>query len=158
MTDFDVLIGTLVSAGVDFLIVGGVAATVHGSTRLTSDLDVVYDRAPANLDRLADALAPLTPYPRGAPEGLPFRWDRETLARGLNFTLATAAGDIDLLGEIVGGGSYRDLVDDCIGIEVFGHECLCLDLDRLIAVKRAAGRPKDFEALAELEALREERG
>ncbi len=158
MTDFERLIGLLVESGVDFILVGGVAATVHGSTRLTLDIDVVYARNAANLDRLVAALEPFEPYPRGAPAGLPFHWDRRTLDRGLNFTLTTTLGDIDLLGEIIGGGAFDDLAADAIQIELLGQRCLCLSLDRLIDVKRAAGRPKDYESLAELEALRDERG
>lgn len=76
---------------------------------------------------------------------------------GTNFTLNTTLGQIDLLGEITGGGTYDDLVPHSQMVEVHGTSCLCLDLNRLIKVKRAAGRPKDFEAIAELEAIREER-
>lgn len=93
---------------------------------------------------------------RGAPPGLPFRWDAETIRRGLNFTLTTTLGDLDLLGEIVGGGGYADLLPHSQVVKVSGVEYRCLGLARLIHVKRAAGRPKDFEAIAELEALREE--
>jgi hypothetical protein len=157
MTDFKALLRALRGAEADFTLVGGVAATVHGSARLTLDLDVVYARHPANLERLALALTPYHPYLRGVPRGLPFRWDAMTLARGLNFTLTTDLGDIDLLGEIAGGGSYDDLLPHCIVIQVFGVECHCLGLARLIHVKRAAGRPKDLEAVAELEAIDEER-
>jgi len=157
MTDFKALLRALSGAQVDFILVGGVAAAVHGSARLTLDLDVVYSRHAVNLERLTLALTPYHPYLRGAPRGLPFRWDAATLARGLNFTLTTDLGDIDLLGEIVGGGSYGDLLPHSTTIQVFGVECRCLGLERLIHVKRAAGRPKDLEAIAELEAIREER-
>jgi predicted nucleotidyltransferase len=75
----------------------------------------------------------------------------------LNFTLTTDLGDLDLLGEITGGGGHDDLLPDTIEIEVFGVRCRCLGLSRLIAVKRAAGRPQDLEAVAELEAIEEER-
>jgi hypothetical protein len=75
MTDFKALLRTLRGAEVDVILVGGVAATVHGSARLTLDLDVVYRRDPANMQRLALALTPYHPYLRGAPRGLPFRWD-----------------------------------------------------------------------------------
>jgi len=157
MTDVAGLILALARAEVDFIVVGGIAAVAHGSARATYDVDVVYARSPENMARLVKALAPLTPYLRGAPPGLPFRWDAETIAHGLNFTLTTTVGDIDLLGEITGGGGYERLLPHCIEIEVFETHCLCLDLDTLIHVKRAAGRPKDLEAIAELEALREER-
>ena len=74
----------------------------------------------------------------------------------LNFTLATSPGDIDLLGEIPGGGGWEDLHTDAIELEVFDLTCLCLSLPQLIRAKIAAGRPKDLEAVAELEAIREE--
>jgi predicted nucleotidyltransferase len=158
VTDFRGLLRALSGAGVEYVLVGGVAATAHGSSRLTLDVDLVYRRSPDNMERLVDALVPLHPYLRGAPPGLPFRWDARTLRQGLNFTLTTDLGDIDLLGEIVGGGSYENLAARTMVIRVFGIECRCLDLDTLIQVKRAAGRPKDLEVIAELEAIREERG
>ena len=156
MTDFGTLIAALGSADVEFIIVGGVAATVHGSARLTQDLDVVCARSDENLARLVEALAPLEPYLRGAPPGLPFEWSVGTLRRGLNFTLATSAGDLDVLGEIPGGGDYARLLSSTIEIELFGVRCRCLDLPGLIRAKRAAGRPRDLDALAELEVLLEE--
>jgi hypothetical protein len=156
MTDFAAMLRALTGAGVRFIVVGGAAATAHGAARLTVDLDIVYDRAPENLDHLVAALAKHHPYLRGAPPGLPFEFDAETLRRGLNFTLSSAIGDIDLLGEITGGGDYADLLPYTIELKPFGIECLCLGLHRLIQVKRAAGRPKDWEAIAELEALEQE--
>lgn len=68
----------------------------------------------------------------------------------------TSLGDIDLLGEIPGGGTYEDLRADAIRLSIFDVECLCLSLPQLIRAKRAAGRPRDLEALAELEAIQEE--
>ena len=76
---------------------------------------------------------------------------------GLNFTLATAAGALDLLGEITGGGTFEDLVAHTIEVHLFGFACRCLDLPTLIRVKRAAGRPTDLESIAELETILEER-
>jgi predicted nucleotidyltransferase len=157
MTDFKALLRALADGGVEFILVGGVAATVHGSSRLTVDVDVVYRRTQDNIERLGLALTSYHPYLRGAPPGLPFRWDAATITGGLNFTLTTDIGDVELLGEITDGGGYDGLVSTTVSIRVFGVECRCLTLDKLIEVKRAAGRPKDFEAIAELEAIREER-
>lgn len=157
MTDFPALIRTLADGSIDFIVVGGAAATAHGSARLTQDLDVVYRRTPENLSRLATVLAPYHPYLRGAPAGLPFRWDPETIARGLNFTLTTDLGALDLLGEITGGGAYDALLGYSVQLRLFGVSCRCLDLEHLIRVKRAAGRPRDLDAVAELEVLLEER-
>src|SRR5438093_12929802 len=100
------LIPLLINSGARFILVGGAAAIVHGSARLTNDVDIVYDRSQENLQRIVDALAPHQPYLRGAPPGLPFQWNVETLQAGLNFTLTTKLGNLDLLGEIVGGGNY----------------------------------------------------
>jgi hypothetical protein len=156
MTDFAGLLGALADGGVECILVGGVAATVHGSARLTRDVDVVYSRRPENIVRVVAALAPFEPYLRGAPPGLPFRWDAATLARGLNFTLTTTLGDIDLLGEITGGGAFDALRPHASPVHVFDRDVLCLDLPMLIRVKRAAGRPRDLETIAELEAIAEE--
>jgi len=156
MTNFESLLAALGSHGVAFIVVGGAAAIAHGSSRLTQDLDIVYARSPENLQRLADALSSYRPYLRGVPAGLPFTLDRSALARGLNFTLVTSLGDIDLLGEIPGGGTYEDLAAGAIELDIFGTRCLCLSLSQLIRAKRAAGRPKDLEALAELEAIEDE--
>jgi predicted nucleotidyltransferase len=155
MTDLPVLLAALTNQSAEFLIVGGVAAVAHGSTRNTQDLDIVYGRDPANLTRIVAALVPFHPYLRGAPPGLPFVWDERTVRNGLNFTLVTDYGQIDLLGEITGGGGFHDLLPSTIELSIFGLRVHCLTLEKLIAVKRAAGRPKDFEAIAELEVILE---
>jgi hypothetical protein len=124
---------------------------------LTYDVDIVYARNPEDLRRLAAALQPYQPYLRGAPPGLPFRWDERTLKSGLNFTLTTTLGDLDLLGEVAGGGSYEQLRPFTQELETFGVRCRFVTLEKLIQLKRAAGRPKDLEAIAELQALLEER-
>lgn len=132
---------------------GGAAATAHGSARLTLDLDIVYNRSKENIARIVKALTPIEPYLRGAPAGLPFDWSVETIEKGLNFTLITSLGALDLLGEIVGGGGYEQLFQTTIPVEIGGAKCLCLSLERLIDVKRAAGRPKDLEVIAELQQI-----
>ena len=156
MTDFNALLRRLVENEVEFMIVGGAAATAHGSARLTFDLDIVYKRSNTNIARIVNALKPIQPYLRGAPPGLPFDWSVETIEKGLNFTLVTTQGALDLLGEIVGGGGYEQLLPETIQVEIAGVECLCLGLERLIKVKRAAGRPKDLEVVAELEQILDE--
>ena len=156
MIDFRRLLAALIEEKVEFVIVGGVAATLHGSARLTSDLDIVYGRSREDTRRLVAALAPLKPYLRGAPKGLPFHLDVETVRAGLNFTLTTDAGPLDILGEIAGGFSYEVLRKRSISVELFGMRCRVIDLDALIESKMAAGRPKDLEVIAELETIREE--
>jgi predicted nucleotidyltransferase len=156
VTDFNALLWLLAENEVEFIIVGGAAATAHGSARLTLDLDVVYRRSTENIARIVEALTPIKPYLRGAPPGLPFDWSVPTLKKGLNFPLVTTLGALDLLGEIVGGGGFEQLYPETIEVEIAGVKCLCLNLERLIAVKRAAGRPKDLEVMAELQQIQDE--
>ena len=141
--------------GVDFIVIGGIAARAHGSPRVTQDVDAVYSRLNGNIDRIVVTLAPFNPYLRGAPPGLPFEWSVKSVTAGLNFTLTTTIGDIDLLGEVTGGGRYEDLVAHSITADAFGFPTRFVSLQWLIRLKRAAGRPKDLEALAELELLLE---
>jgi hypothetical protein len=155
MTDYRKALETLRDGRVRFIVIGGFAATAHGSTQLTNDLDVVYARSGEDIARLAAALAPHSPYLRGVPPGLPFKFDAPTIKRGLNFTLDTDFGPLDLLGEATGGGTYEALLPHTVTLELFGGPCSCVDLPTLIRLKRAAGRPKDILALAELEALLE---
>ena len=156
MTDFEGLIRRLESAEVRFVLIGGFAGTVHGSPRTTVDLDIVYARDDENLARLAGTLESLAPRLRGAPDGLPFVLDVATLARGLNFTLTTTLGDLDLFGEVVGGGTYEELLPHTRRLTVFDTQMAVVTLSQLIRLKRAAGRPRDLADLAELEVLLEE--
>jgi hypothetical protein len=157
LTKFAELLETLAAGKVDFILVGGVAATAHGSPRSTQDVDIVYRRGKDNLHALVAAIGPLNPTLRGAPAGLPFHFDVNTLTAGLNFTLTTTLGWLDLFGEIIGGGTYENLLPHSQTINVFGLSCRILNLDELIRIKRAAGRPKDLESIAELEIVRDSR-
>ena len=157
MNDFERILTSLRSADVAFVIVGGVAATVHGSARLTSDVDIVYERSRENIEHLVRAVTPLNPYLRGAPAGLPFKFDVETVRRGLNFTLTTDAGPMDVLGEITGVGDYGAVLAVSEELPLYGAGYRFINLEALIVSKRAAGRPKDIEAVAELELIREEK-
>ncbi len=157
MNDFQRILERLSEADVSFIIIGGVAATVHGSARLTSDIDIVYQRSLENIERLVSALGPLSAYLRGAPKGLPFHFDLETVRRGLNFTLTTDAGDVDVLGEVTGIGDYNAVWSVSEDVALFGRIYRCITLEGLITAKRAAGRTKDLEAVAELELIQEEK-
>jgi hypothetical protein len=157
-TDFPRLIEALVVEQVEFVIIGGVALVLHGSARVTQDLDICYSREPENLERLAKALAPFHPTLRGAPPDLPFILDARMLRSGLNFTLTVEAGDIDLLGEVPGIGSYDRVAEDAVPMAVYGHEVRIMSLGALERAKRAAGRLKDLADLAEIEEIRRRSG
>jgi hypothetical protein len=147
------LVQALCDARVDFVVIGGVSAVLHGSVTVTFDLDVAYDRPRDNLRCLAAALAPFHPRPRGFPPELPFIWDATTLSNATVSTLQTSAGAIDLLGEVAGIGPYEEVKRNSIFVEAFGRRFATLDLPSLIRAKRAAGREKDVAAIPELESL-----
>ena len=155
LASFEAIATALNDAGVRYIVIGGWAAIIRGSVRTTIDTDVVYARDRENVRRLVEALKPHSPYLRGAPPGLPFVLDERTVRNGLNFTLKTTLGDLDLLGEVAGGGTYEQLLPFSTEERAFGLTCQCVTLERLIQLKRAAGRPKDFEAIAELQAILE---
>jgi hypothetical protein len=138
---------------VECVIIGGVAATLYGSTNLTNDLDVCYARNAANLERLAQALRAVNAKLRNAPRDLPFILDAETLRRGFNFTFSTDVGSLDLLGEVRGIGFYEEVNTEASIYEMFGYSFPVIEIGRLILAKRTAGRAKDLIALPELEAI-----
>lgn len=140
---------------VDCVIVGGVAAALHGSSVPTYDLDICYARDTANLHRLAEALNAVHAALRGAPPNLPFILDAKTLRNGLNFTFDTDIGPLDVLGEVSGVGGFAEAREGAVVYELFGNPYPVLALDKLISAKRAAGRKKDLDMIPELEAIRE---
>lgn len=156
-TDFEAILQLLVVSEVEFILIGGLAAVGHGLGLLTHDVDVVYRRSAKNFERLVQALTPIKPYLRGGGPDLPFRFDEKTLKMRLNFTLRTTFGDLDLLGEVSGGGSYEDLLPFTDDAVAYGRRFKIVQLEKLIVLKRAAARAKDREAIAQLEALRQEK-
>ncbi len=154
MTDVQRLLEVLADAGTEFVVIEGVAMVLRGSSRVTIDIDVCYARSDANLARLAHALAPHHPRLRGAPEDLPFLWDARTLRSGLNFTLSTDLGDLDLLGEVPGLGTFAAVARGATSLEIGRVQARVLDLDALERSKRAAGRAKDLLDLAEIAEIR----
>src|SRR2546423_1094517 len=86
-TEFEAILRLLVEGKVDFILIGGLAAVGHGLARATYDVDIVYSRSSDNIEQVVKALTPTEPYLRGAPPGLPFRFDQKTVQMGLNFTL-----------------------------------------------------------------------
>lgn len=142
--------------GVAFIVIGGVAAGLHGSPSLTLDLDICYRRTPENLGALARALRVLGARLRGAPPDLPIRLDARWLANGDHFTFSCELGPFDCLGTPAGTSGYDDLIRNVTRFAVSGMELQVAGLDDLMRMKRAAGRPKDRVELEILGALRDE--
>ena len=150
------LLGTLLEHRVQFVVIGGIAAIAHGSSMVTRDLDICYERGPDNLLALAAALKELRARLRGVPEDVPFRLDARTLQMGDHFTFTTDAGEFDCLGQPAGTDGYPDLIQHAVEVPLGDVPVKVTSLDDLIRMKRAANRPKDKFALEILGALRDE--
>ena len=149
----DILVA-LVTDGIRFVVIGGVAATIQGSARFTNDIDFCYDTAADNVERLAARLAQWNAYLRGVERGLPFIMDAKAFRITPVMTLTTDVGDIDVMDFVPGVGHYADAMKVSEVIEIGRVEFRSLTLDALIASKRAVRRPRDVEHLIELEAMR----
>jgi hypothetical protein len=146
------IFAVLAAHRVGHVVIGGVAAIAHGSRRATFDVDVVPSPAPENSERLAKALSEL-----GA-EGVVIDGDFKELdladefdlARGVNFSVATTGGRLDLMTRAKGAPPYEDLEAASVEAHVGGVTIRVAGLDHLIAMKRAAGRPRDLQDIADL--------
>lgn len=147
----------LTHAGVKFVVIGGVAARLHGSPSLTRDVDICHATSRVNLRRLAVLLRDLDARLRGAEDEVPFLLDAKTLAAGSNFTFTTRAGDIDVLGMPAGVGGYDELAASAEMVQLDDLVVPVASLDDLIRMKRASGRPKDLIEVEILEAIKHER-
>ena len=150
---FQSLLEGLVEAGVEFVVVGGVAGSAHGSPFVTNDLDVCYATGHANLARVAKLLKGWTAYPRGWENGLPSTPDVRALRSTPIMTLRTAQGDLDLLDRVEGVGDYAAVFESSEEVTAFALRFRVLTLDALIRARRASARPKDLAQLPTLEAL-----
>ena len=147
------LLQHLTARGVDFVVIGGYAAIAHGSAQYTNDLDICFAPDGENLEALARALLDLRSRLRGVDEDVPFVPDAAAL-RGVELlTLDTDAGPLDLLATPQRGPGYEALRRRALRVEVSGVVTRVASLADLIAMKRAAGRPKDLIALEELETI-----
>ncbi len=152
--DFRAVVQMLNDANVRYVLIGGVAMRLHGSSYITDDVDVSYARDPENYAALVQALSEHRPHLRGVPADRPFVLDVRTFRNTLNLTLETDLGDFDLLGEVAGVNPFEDLWTRSLVMDLDGLPARVASIDDLIAMKRAANRLKDRNHVLELEALR----
>lgn len=148
------LLRRLSERGVDFVLVGGMASTVHGSAVVTEDLDVCIRFDEPTLAKVLDALEGLRPRLRMTPERPELSKDPKYYVGWQNLYVVSDAGQIDFLGAVTGVGSFEVVARNAIPLDLGGFVCRVMGLDDLIASKRALGRPKDLRVVAELEAVR----
>lgn len=149
------LLRLLTDAGFEFVVVGGVAATAHGSSAMTLDLDVAAPFTVENMHRLLAALSPHEPRHRIVPGKPPIRETAEQLATLKNLYIQCDIGVVDIIGELPPIGGYADAAANSVEVVVLGTRCRVLSIGDLIRIKELLGRPKDLEAARHLRAIRD---
>ncbi|MGH8875656.1 MAG: hypothetical protein ACRDVM_10460 [Acidimicrobiia bacterium] len=151
------IIDALARHEVLYVVIGGLAATLHGSPLTTGDADICPAADPDNLERLSTALRDLGArvHTVSEPEGLPFACEAETLAQARIWNLVTRSGRVDVSFEPPGTGGYRDLRRDVATFDVEGLLIPVASLADVIRSKEAAGRERDRQALPTLRRLLE---
>lgn len=152
-----VLLPALVAEGVDFVLIGGLAANIRGGTRVTRDIDIAYATHASNLQRLCDVINRFEPQriDLGRPHGGIITLTPELLKRQGVLQLSTSVGEVDLLNQIEGFKSYgaiRTLSEDYVLPNSAGAVAV-LSIDGLLKTKRYMNRPKDVQDILELEAI-----
>jgi predicted nucleotidyltransferase len=153
--EFREIIQLITERNIHFVIIGGIAMRLHGSAHITQDVDFSYARDKENLQALSKALREKNARLRGVPEDLPFVLDEYTFRNTQNLTLITDLGEIDLLAVPDGIDSFEGLLERSVAMDLGeGLIVQVASIDDLIAMKRAANRPKDQSHLYELLALK----
>jgi hypothetical protein len=152
--DAEGMLRRLTEAGVDFVVIGGIAMLLHGSSRLTRDLDIVFGGDEGNLEALGGALVGLEARLREVEEEIPFVPDAGTLRNVQLLTLDTAAGWLDVHREVDGVPRYDVLRRHAERMDLGGFSVLVASPDDMIAMKLAAGRPVDLIDVEELQAIK----
>ena len=155
MSDINRLLQRLCDAEIDFVIVGGFAAMLHGSSLLTRDLDVCAVLTRESVAKLREILWDLHPEHRLTTQKPSFLDNPDPDVNVLNLYLRTDFGPVDFLSSITGVGDFASVRANAIEVELFGRRCLVMSLDDLIRAKEAIGRDKDVQAVIQLRAIRE---
>lgn len=151
------LLARLTESQVEFVLVGGYAAIVHGATQVTEDVDICLRFSPENLRRLDSALKDLDPKHRMTPQKLPLQITPDSAREWKNIYLETNWGVVDCLGEVLGIGDYDAVAASSIAFSFPFGECLVLGAEALIRAKLAMGRPHDLQTVKQLQAIRQSR-
>lgn len=149
----------LLDQQVDLVMVGGMAAMFHGSPLVTQDIDFSIPFDAPTFSKVLSALRDVRPTFRQRPDRLPLWDDPERLAKLNVLLVETDLGNVDFIRDVTGVGSFQEAYAQSESVEVApGISCRILNLDALIAAKRAAGRPKDVTGVHHLEAIRKALG
>lgn len=155
MSELNRLLQRLCDADIDFVVVGGIAATLHGSSLVTRDLDVCAVLTDGTVAKLRAALKDLHPSHRLSSPRLSFLDSPDPGVEVKNLYLGTDLGAVDILTSILGVGDFDRVRSASVQVELFGYRCRVISLEDLIRAKEALGREKDLFAVKELRAIQE---
>lgn len=155
MNNLNNLLQVLLENKIDFVLIGGFAGVVHGSTQVTRDLDICALITPSQVEKLRVALRDLHPKHRMNPNFKPsFLTEPKDIENLRNIYLETDLGVLDIISEVTEVGNFDLVKGNSVEIELFGYKCRVISIDALIRAKEKMGRPKDRLVVAELKALR----
>ena len=155
MADLNRLLQRLCAADVDFVIVGGFGAVLHGSSLVTRDLDVCAVLSAENVEKLRDAFRDLRPTHRMTPQRLSFLENPDRGVPVNNLYLQTDLGPLDVLSSITGVGDFKTVAARAVAVELFNLKVRVIGIEDLITAKESLGREKDRRAAKELRAILE---
>lgn len=154
MQNLGSLLDLLLNAKIDFVLIGGFASVIHGSSMVTHDLDICIMFDPKNVEQLRECLRPFHPKLRMTPKRLSFLDYPADLSNLKNLYLETDLGVLDVIGKIDGVGSFEQVAENAIEIEIYGKKCRVISINDLVASKKSIGRDKDLAVVRELEAIK----
>ena len=162
-SNFLEILSQLHDGHVDFVIVGGVAAALHGGSRVTFDLDVVPSLAPDSWMAAVDLLWALGARPR-IPEPVERirdvenvrRWQQEKGMLALNFRTPDGSTEVDLL--VSESHQFEGLRQRAVKVTLDRRTFFVASIDDLIVMKEQAGRPQDLLDIAQLQEIKKRLG
>ena len=158
MQGLQALLKLLIHSPVEFVLVGGFAAVLHGCNQTTRDIDICVVYSSEQIFTLREILRPLHPKHRMEDQKRSFMDTPEDLSQKQDFHLITDLGVLDIISHIEGVGNYYDVLKNSQEIVIYGGRCHLISIDDLIKSKKTLGRHRDLATVAELEAIRKEKG
>lgn len=155
MQNLEGLLEFLAKSPLDFILIGGFAAVLHGSNQTTRDIDICLVLSPQHIDELRRILKPLHPKHRMTAEKWSFLEHPADVRRIKNLYLETDLGVLDIVTHVEAVGDFYDVLRNASEIELYGGKCFLISLEDLIKSKRALGRHRDLVVVEELEAMQD---
>lgn len=158
MQNLQKLLEFLVQSPLDFVLIGGFAAVLHGCNQSTRDIDICLVLSPNQIQLLREVLKPLNPRHRMTTQKLSFLTEPKDLTGIKNLYLETDLGVLDIVSQVEAVGDFHDVLKNAAEIEIYGGHCHLISIDNLIQSKKALGRHRDLVVVEELEAIQREGG